>query len=671
LRNFLPPRTVFPNNYDSDITLFKVYNTAETVTTTDTEAWAEEIDIEPVASDAAEIWADNGFANIDGELFYYDSVEKDLDSGKIIKLKNCSRNLGGTRTKNNKAGSEVRGYVIAQHHNQLASAAINLQKFIGADNSLDQNTLDWILRKIQATPIVADDFTTPNVTFEFKVLENDPFVGILGSYEVIIDGIYDTFDINFGDGTSSNDTGPGQHRYPPNIYPDPYVVVRNNKSEVIISPEVRPFPDNTNFATVPDEFVVPVQVDPFDIPLPEIPLIPTFVPPTIPTPSNIVNTPPIVFPCLNVNVPSFGGFSFPSISFPSISFPSVLSLTPSVFGISILNISVALSLDPPVPSVIEVVGGSIPSVISVFGGSIPSVISIINENALPSSIPISYVGTPLPSVSSFVNNPTIPSTISFINPPNFTVISVEGNFTVSLAVPESFPIVSFASFSIPPVSFVAPPTLSCIVVISCPAAAAPMANRRPQTPLFDFPEDEVQTLGLDNLDLGIPSEIFVRVPDISDIQIIHDIPAIIRVESPKIPNIKIDVPEFNIPKEIKVNFEGMPSSIELMATNLPKSISLDSSGLPNSIPLDVPKEFPRIKIDASDIPDKIQVVGIPSTIELIGAPSEIKLVLPEKPEIELVYRGAPIDVKVNLDIGRLTGDAENAQCVAIVPCVNK
>ena len=103
-------------------------------------------------------------------------------------------------------------------------------------------------------------------------------------------------------------------------------------------------------------------------------------------------------------------------------------------------------------------------------------------------------------------------------------------------------------------------------------------------------------------------------------------------------------------------------------TDVPSSITLDVKDLPQSIKLEVPESFPKIQIDASGIPDQIQVVGIPSTIELVGAPSEIKLVMPEKPEIELVYRGSPIDVKVNLDISRLTGEDGNQQCFALVPC---
>ena len=141
----------------------------------------------------------------------------------------------------------------------------------------------------------------------------------------------------------------------------------------------------------------------------------------------------------------------------------------------------------------------------------------------------------------------------------------------------------------------------------------------------------------------------------------------IKVLSPEIPDIRIISPEIPSPSEIKMFVSNMPSTIELVS-NLPDSIAIDSSSLPKFIPLQVPDYFPSIKIDASGIPDKIQVVGIPSVIELIGAPSEIKLVLPDKPEVELVYKGSPIDVKISLDIGRITGENGNAQCVAIVPC---
>jgi hypothetical protein len=51
--------------------------------------------------------------------------------GKVNKLKRCCRNLGGKKTKANPAGIEVRGFVIAEHHNQIADAIISLENFVG------------------------------------------------------------------------------------------------------------------------------------------------------------------------------------------------------------------------------------------------------------------------------------------------------------------------------------------------------------------------------------------------------------------------------------------------------------------------------------------------------------------------------------------------------------
>jgi len=648
LRNLLPPNTVFPKNYDSDLTLFKVYNTTETVITKDNLSWAEEIEILPVGENDPEIWADNGFANISGELLYYDSVEKD-SNGKVQKLKNCSRSLGGARTKDNKSGTSIRGYVIAQHHNQLVNAIINLEKYIGTDDTIEisesgvntpsetiksvRSTLDWKIKSLRNVPDDLDDHDAPNVIFEVRIINSNSFEGTTIEYEVTITGPYTNVVINFGDGSSTTDLGPNIHIYAPGGYPDPYVKVSNEKTEVIVSPEIRIFTQINNFLYDPGDTIVDIDIeqpDPFEIPLPEIPFIPTFVPPDVPTCENIINTPPIVFPCLNVDIPSFGFPSFPTFPSIYINVPSFPSIFISINVPSIINIS------PSIPDTINVIGAD----------------GIISVTGFPDNLPV----TGIPESINVTIDGTIPETITVI--------------------PPVIPPITFTEITIPPVQFATPPTLTCIVSIVCPTGGGGFTKKRPQTPLYDFPQDEIDAmalanLDLDNLDFNLPSEIFVRIPEMSDIQLVHDLPAIIRVESPKIPNIKIEVPEFNIPKEIRFNYDGLPSAIELTAKDLPKSILLDASSLPKSIPLDVPKEFPKIKIDASDIPDKIQVTGIPSTIELVGAPSEIKLVLPEKPEVELVYRGAPIDLKINLDIGRLTGDSENAQCVAIVPCTNK
>src|SRR5690606_21970003 len=182
-----PPIPVYPKAYDSDSTLFLVHNTSESVTTADNSPWAEEIEIKPVKADQNEIWADNGFANIEGELFYYGSVEKN-SNGKIYKLKRCARNLGGKQTKFNPAGSEVRGFVIAEHHNQLVDAILKVENFIGENFTDEKETLDWRIRNLRAIPVIFDDHSCPDISFTFIVLEDDPSSGILARYEIQSDG---------------------------------------------------------------------------------------------------------------------------------------------------------------------------------------------------------------------------------------------------------------------------------------------------------------------------------------------------------------------------------------------------------------------------------------------------------------------------------------------------
>ena len=80
-----PPIPLYPTDYDTDYTLFKVYNTSESQTTSDIDALADEVPIRPRRANEFEIWADNGYANISGELFYYDGVRKN-SNGKVCCL---------------------------------------------------------------------------------------------------------------------------------------------------------------------------------------------------------------------------------------------------------------------------------------------------------------------------------------------------------------------------------------------------------------------------------------------------------------------------------------------------------------------------------------------------------------------------------------------------------
>jgi hypothetical protein len=167
--------------------------------------------------------------------------------------------------------------------------------------------------------------------------------------------------------------------------------------------------------------------------------------------------------------------------------------------------------------------------------------------------------------------------------------------------------------------------------------------------------------------LGIPSTISIVAPEFSPIKISAE-------ELPKfIPLIPQGIPQeiklvSELPKEIKINSD-LPSFIKLDCSGLPDKIKVVDD-IPEFINLKIPDNFPsEIKLNTSSLPDEIRVVGIPPIIEISGSiPSTIQLVMPEKPEIEMVYKGAPIDVKVQLDISKVTGEDGKVNCVSIVPC---
>jgi hypothetical protein len=48
------------------------------------------------------------------------------------------------------------------------------------------------------------------------------------------------------------------------------------------------------------------------------------------------------------------------------------------------------------------------------------------------------------------------------------------------------------------------------------------------------------------------------------------------------------------------------------------------------------------------------------------------MVMPENPEIQMVYKGDPIELKVALDYKKFIGEDDDEQpCFAIIPCASK
>jgi hypothetical protein len=623
-----PPAPIFPIGIDSDYTLYLVYNTTETVTSVDNQAWEDEIAIVPVGEDESEIWADNGFATIEGELLYYDAVDTDVN-GKVAKLKRCARNLGGKQTKFNLAGTSIRGFVVAEHHNQLVDAIIAVEDFVGVNFDTDVETLDYRIRNLDDTPVIFDDFTCPDVTLNFEIIENDPATGIVAQYLVEVTGTYGNYTLDFGDGTTTN-TLQGTHTYAPNSTIDPVVTISNNNCQIIQTPVERTTPNQPNPTTT---------VPPFDIATPEFvtPPNPTFSPVELPPPE--ITPPPIVFPCLDFT--PFPGISI-SIGDIDVQVPSVISFTP-------INI----------PSVISFTPINIPSVISITPVNIPSIITF---GPAPTFTPIGFGPAPVIAPIGFGPAPVI--------------APIDITITIIVDIPSTISLIGCDSADVR-VDWGTPPTLN--VAFAHQLASQKRRRYHPDDVAMmkelgedykDFYPDQDDTFQVEYDSIGIPSEITIVPPQFPDIKVIHDLPKEIKIVSDDVKldgTIQILPPKTPIPTEIYVvNREnGIPSFIQVIS-DLPSVIRIEHT-LPERIMVEGINIPTEIRVDASGIPDTIQVTGFPESIALVG-PSEIKLTIDEDLEVPLVYRGAPIEFKVEFPKEWTNPDGQKYPCVQIVPC---
>ena len=440
-----PPVPIYPKNYDSDYTLFLVYNTSETVTTTDNLPWSEEISIKAVDPDKAEIWADNGFANIEGELFYYDSVGKN-DYGKVNKLKKCVRNLGNKKTKHNKAGSEVRGYVVAEHHNQLVDAILKIEDFIGENFTTEQATLDWRIRNLQSLEVIFDDFTCPDVTFFLFVEEDSPSAGTLVSYNIQINGSYTGFRLDFGDGGYTTSNTNGTYRYAPSAKVDPVVTVTTEKCTIVQTPIER------NESTEP---TIQNEDETLEIKIPELPELPPVVIPVIPLPSLTIQPPPLVTPCINLG--PLGNINIPSIiTFdPPIDIPSIITFV----DVPVIPSIITFGPFPSFPALIEF--GPFPSFpVLIEFGPFPSFPTLIEFGPAP-TIPTDITFGPAPTIPTLIEFgpfPSFPTLIEFGPAPN---IPTTITFGPAPTIPTT---ITFGSApTIPAIQFGSPPDRKSVV----------------------------------------------------------------------------------------------------------------------------------------------------------------------------------------------------------------
>lgn len=605
-----PPVPTYPKAIDSDYTLFLVKNTTETKLCSDNSAWSQEIDIIPVAANEQEIWADNGFANLDGELLYYDDVVKD-NNGKVRQLIRCARNLGGEKTKFNSRGTWIRSYVVAEHHNQMVDAILQTENFIGFNYDARRETLDWRIRNLEALEVIFDDFNCPDINFTFNVVSTNPVTGTVATFLVEITGNIGSYKLDFGDGNFTTTDFQGTHTYAANATIDPVVTVSTDQCQVIQTPIERENP------TEPPAQITQV----FDIPIPECATVPdfTFVPCSVPEPE--INLPPLVVPCISIE-----GQIGP--------IPSVIS-GPSFFS----QIVVTGIPSQGFPSVIE------------FTGSLPNIIELV-PNVPP----------------TIIIEPPIPPTIVIVPPQSSIVLALDTSNVPKMEVdwgmpPEMQVQMTLAKQVKAPQKFTADPSI-------VNEFGSEFAD------LFDASN----SMKVEYEPVGLPSEIMILAPEnmpqftIDTSNLIDKIK--IDASEVKIPDIKIYGPDDPIPTSIRLDGSELPQEIDLVYKGdaIPVKVETEVSVkiedvIPEKIILEIPKPIPEKIIVESHIPDRIILEG-PASIPLsIPDNFGIPLLFPDKmPEMEVVYRGAPIEVKITMD-QIMDKNADGQNCVMITPCI--
>jgi hypothetical protein len=614
-----PPIPVYPVAIDSDSTLFLVYNTSETQLSSNNQPWSDEISIIPVGDSEPEQWGENGFANISGELFYYDAVSKNA-AGKINSLRRCARNLSGSQTQFNPSGTWVRGFVIAEHHNQLVDATLKLEKYIGINSSTDTTTLDYKIRDLLSVPDYTDDHGCADVVFTFVVDEStsNSSVGTVIVFKVVITGSFNSYVLDFGDGNTTTDLE-GTHTYAINIPLEPVVIVSNETCEIVQTP--------FNFAN-PNEPITS-EDERFEIPIPEVPEFPPITIPEIDVPETTLTLPQIVFPCLDIAINPL------SIIFvPPNPIPSIISFTE-------IDIPSIITITPPIPSIISLIDTL--SDITLIG---------IEDITLIGIEDISLIGI---------------SDISLIGISDISLIGISDISLIGISDISLIGISDISLIGISDISLIGISDISLIDTLS-------------DISLIDTLSD-ITLIGIEDISLiGISDISLIGIRDIS--LIVPTIMVSVVCSSPA-PLMALNVDEdtdiildqkTKVEKtsdEIKI-IHNLPMEIELNSENIPESIKIDSSDIPGVIDLKLDNNFPSVlKIDASGIPENIQVTGIPESIELKGIiPDIINISAPEDLEIPLVYRGGPIPIKFD-ETAFKNEDGEDFPCFAIVPCPPK
>lgn len=180
--------SIFPQALDTKSTLYEVRNTAETYLTQSVTYGGTFL----VVNDASK-FPPEGLIRVGTELMYYGSRSNTI-------FRSLARGFAGSRRDGWAANTTVSNAVMAESHNALKDAIINIQNNLGILNDPDPDSLNGILSDLEVK------FLAPQSKFRAFPLTGAPPLAV--HFQNFSGGPPIRFFWNFGDGTTSVETHP-------------------------------------------------------------------------------------------------------------------------------------------------------------------------------------------------------------------------------------------------------------------------------------------------------------------------------------------------------------------------------------------------------------------------------------------------------------------------------
>ncbi len=185
--------SIFPGGIDTKETLFEAKNNAETVLTKTLSASADFFTVEDTSG-----FPDKGLIRIGEELIYYD----EKGTGIFQSLK---RSFAGSRLGRWRVGTKVSHAVMAEPHNAVKDALLNIQEFLGLSVNPDADSFNGKLIAFEKR------FLAPKALFRgFPKIGESPLIVSFNNFSVDTNGSKFLWD--FGDGSTSTEVAP-DHTY--------------------------------------------------------------------------------------------------------------------------------------------------------------------------------------------------------------------------------------------------------------------------------------------------------------------------------------------------------------------------------------------------------------------------------------------------------------------------